>query len=241
MPRRGQVASTLLVVGLLAGCGRSQAITVGGAAASPPSPTPSTDVAVVRANAAVRQAATSLASATSRLAGDFTWTRTAIPAGGKLPSDPSTMSLYTTQIAGIGAGSAHAALQRARTAAKSKPPNCALVSSEKAAIAGRASEARAALAAVDALTSSALGALERATTDRAAVQAALGHLNSVIRDNPAATVETDVQRWLAATYTAQEQQQLTAAVLRAHANAQSAASSVQTTVSAAAAVGTICH
>lgn len=236
------VALALLVVGLLAGCSHAPAISVGvSTTPSPTSETSNTDAGAGRANAAVQQAVTSLTTATSRLAADFAWTKTAITTSGKSPSDLSKLALYSGQISAIGAGSAHAALQAARAAAKSSPPNCPVVAANKAEIATLASRAAGALAEVQALTSSALAVLQRATSDRAAVQAALGRLASVIQANPAATVDTAVPRQLAASYTLTQQQQLQAAVLRALASAHGAASSVQGTASAAAAVGTVCH
>lgn len=228
-------------MGLLAGCSHAQAISVGGGATPSPTPAASTaDAGVGKANAAVLQAVATLTTASSRLAADFAWTRTALPTSGKSPSDLSKVTLYSAQIAAIGAGNAHAALQAARAAAKSSPANCPAVASNKAEIAALVSRAGPALAQVQALTSSALGELQRATTDRAAVQAALAHLASVIQANPQSTVDTGVARQLAASYTLTQQQQLQTALLRAQANGQAAASSVQGTASAAAAVGTIC-
>lgn len=237
----GQVVACSLILALGSACGGSPAISVGtGAVSNLPAPTAGAELAVARANAAVQEAAATLAMATGRLAGDFAWTKTAFPSG-TLPSNLSTATLYSSQIAAIGAGSAHGNLQRARAAAKSQPPDCPAVFSGKAAIAAQASRSQATLAAVQALTKSALDSLQRATADRTVVTAALAHLEAVIHANPAATVDPDVQRRLATSYPVQEQQQLTDAVLRAQASAVRAATSVQATATAAAAVGTICH
>lgn len=227
---------------LLFGCGNGPVDVAHGAASPVPSASPTTAPSPKVTSPAVQKALADLATASAALRKDFAWVVGALPPGGRIANDPEKMSLFPAQrAAAAGARNvAHVALTRARTAAKSKPSDCAAVRREKSTIQQQVPKVQSSLLILRGEASVALSSMAPAVQHRAEVQAALMDLARLASTDAQLRAQLDTVQTIAVSYTQSEQQILTVAVQQAQAAVMRDVNATLATVAAARAVAPYC-